>query len=964
TQFGGFVARYVGDGILVYFGWPRASEADAEQALRGALAAAQAVAATPIHGNSLSVRIGIATGLVVVGERLEAGEGQEQTATGETPNRAARLQALAEAGGIVIDAATRRSVGELFDVRAMGQVGLKGFPEPIEAFEVQGEQITENRFDSLRAGELTGLVGRQEELDILLRRWRQAREGQGRVVLICGEPGIGKSRLLAELVDRLSGEAIRVLRLFCWPHTTHTPLFPIIRQVELDARLARDKPPAERSAKLRSRLEAVDTTPEDIALITALLHLPCDHLPSLNLSPQRRKERTFAALLRRVECMSVARPLVIVFEDVHWADPSTREMLDDLIRRVSDLRILLVLTFRPEFVAPWAGHAGVTSMTLSRLERAEAVTLAQQLATRLDLPGELLDQIATKSDGVPLFIEELTKAVIEAAPQVVSQVSVPATLQASLIARLDRMPPARQVAQIGSVFGRQFPRALLGRVADMPPAILEEGLDQLVAAGLLFRRGEGTSALYLFKHALVQEAAYDTLLRSRRAGLHAAIASALEGDAEIASSRPALLAHHFAQAGDVEKASLYFLRAGEQSAAASAMNEADAHLRRGLALAADVAGAGTRSRRRAELTLALGNVRLALQGIGSPAHKATFAEAAALCRTLAPEDPAAERLLARALFGHWSYELQVGELARALEVGQEFHAAGRNSPEPEMRAAASGYAVSYMFLGRLEEAVSAFAPAIADAGIRNHTPAAMDFGFDPTCHLYAQCARSLVLRGYADQARVHLQFAIDRAHRLQHLPTQALTMMIACTTAWNLRDFAALRAWCGELVQLASEQHYGLFHARGLSYAGWIRSADGAHEDGLAMLDQALRDFGSMRLLLSAPHTRAMRSDVFARMRRIDCADADLDDALAICARTGETWPEAELRRRKGALRCDAPSAAEACFRRALTVARSQGARLLELRAAVSLARLWQQQGMKYAARDMLAPVHAGFTEG
>ncbi|HEY8289140.1 MAG TPA: AAA family ATPase, partial [Acetobacteraceae bacterium] len=744
ARFGGFVARYLGDGVLVYFGWPRASEADPEQALRAALATAEAVAAKPTHGEALRVRIGIATGLVVVGDKVDAGEAQEQTAIGETPNRAAQLQGLAKPGGIIIDGVTRRLVAGLFEVHAMGRTTLKGLTEPIEVFELRGEHADASRFEALRAAKLTPLIGRQEELDLLLRRWRRARDGLGRVILLAGEPGIGKSRLLAELNERLSGERFRRLRLFCSPHTTHVPLYPMIRHIEFDAGFTRDNSSTERAAKLRARLESVDATAEDIALITALLRLPGDGLPSLNLSPQRRKERTFAALLRRVERMSTARPLLIIFEDMHWADPTTRELIDDLIQRLNDLRVLLVITFRPEFAAPWVGHAGVTSIMLSRLERSESAILAEQFAMRHVLRKPLLDQIVEQSDGVPLFIEELTKAMVEAAPEstaLTPQVAVPATLQASLLARLDRMPAARQVAQIGSVFGRGFPRVLLGAVADLPAETLDEGLNQLVAAGLLFRRGEGNEADYVFKHALVQDAAYDSLLRARRAALHGAIGALMEGDPETAASRPVLLGHHFALAGNVKQASFYFLRAGEQSVATSAMTEAEAHVTRGLALAAEIASPADRNRRKAELTLTLGNVRMAVQGIGSPGHRAIFAEAAELCRTLDPQDTTSARLLARVLFGQWTYELQAGNLTRALEIGQDLYAAGGRSRDPELRAAASGHAIGYTFLGRLEDGIAAFAPAIADTGIREHAVPMLDFGFDPTCHLYAQYAR-------------------------------------------------------------------------------------------------------------------------------------------------------------------------------------------------------------------------------
>jgi class 3 adenylate cyclase len=686
VRFDGFIAKYMGDGVLVYFGWPRAGEADAEQAVRAALAIVETVSAAPIKGEALRVRIGIATGLTVVGERIGAGEAAEYTVVGETPNRAARLQSLTGPGGIVIDSATRSLVGDLFEVSALAAVSLKGLPGSVQAFEVRAERAVQSRFEALHGTRLTPLIGREEELELLLRRWTQARNGQGRVVLISGEPGIGKSRLLAAFEDHLQSETLTRLRYFCSPHHQGTPLYPVIGQLQFAAGFARDASVADRLGKLRQLLARTGSTEEDLALLAALLMLPADGLPVVNLSPQRRKERTFEALIRQVERLSEERPLLMLFEDIHWADPSTREILDDLIQRLEALRVLLVITFRPDFRAPWTGHAGVTLMNLSRLARVDSTSLALHFTTQPVLPRALLERIVTQSDGVPLFIEELTKAVMESASQAIleaSPIAVPATLQASLLARLDRMPDAKQVAQVGAVIGRDFSHTMISLVWKLPDAVLNGGLDQLVASGLAFRRGEPPEAVYTFKHALVQDVAYDSLLRATRVAFHASIGAVLERDAEIVDTRPALLGHHFAQAGGLEKAVHYFLRAARRSVIGSGMAEAEAHLTRGLTLAAEMTNQSDRDLSRAELMLALASVKMAVQGYGSPEHGTAVSEAVRLCRLLNPEQADATKLLARALFGDWTYELHTGNVPMSRDIAEEFLALGRNHSDPE-----------------------------------------------------------------------------------------------------------------------------------------------------------------------------------------------------------------------------------------------------------------------------------------
>ena len=826
AHFGGFVAKYMGDGVLVYFGFPQARENAAEQAVRVGLALVGVVPRLQ-QSEPLRVRIGIATGEVVVGDLITSGEGQERGVVGETPNLAARLQALAEPDAVVIAPQTRQLLGDLFEYRDLGAVEVKGFPKPIHASEVVSESSIESRFEALHGAKPTPLVGREEECDLLQRHWQRAKEGEGRVVLLSGEPGIGKSRLIVALQERIEKEPHTRLRYFCSLHHQDSALHPTIAQLGRAAGFERDDTPERRLDKLATLLGA--TSPEDGSLLAELLSLPTEgRFPPLQLTPQRKKAKTFEALVGQLESLARQGPVLMLYEDVHWIDPSSRELLDLVIERLSRLPVLLVVTFRPEFQPPWTGQAHVTSLVLNRLDRHEGAALVHRVVGDGELPSNIVEEIIERTDGVPLFVEELTKAVLEggSAGIVLSRaaataLNVPATLHASLMARLDRFwSVAKEVAQVGAVLGREFSHELLVAVAQRNAAELDAALDQLVGAGIAFRRGVSPLATYLFKHALVQDAAYGTLLRGKRQELHRRAAEALEQKwPEIVEAQPELLAQHSAQAGLVEQAIAYYTRAGQRAFARSAMAEAAAQLRKGLELLPNLPDDASRLQRELELQLVLGGVQISTQGYAGSAVAQTFRRARVLCEQL--DRPPQ---IVFVVYGQFVHHLLKGPLSVAKELATELLHCGEETGNAAVAFVGQGsIGCTFFQLGEflasrahLEEVLTRF-----DANDRPFIMALAAQDLKTAQLIYLSFG--LLCLGYLDQARVRADEAVEEARMLGHPLTLAQTLAMALCVDWGTRFVEKGLPRAATLIALSEEHGFSL-----LSRVGHLLARIGA----------------------------------------------------------------------------------------------------------------------------------------
>jgi class 3 adenylate cyclase/predicted ATPase len=976
-RFDGFVAKYMGDGVLVYFGYPRAHEDDAERAVRAGLAVVEAVRAIGA-ADPLEVRVGIATGLVVVGDLVGEGPSQEQAVVGETPNLAARLQALAEPGSVVIASATRRLLGNVFRVQALGPHEVKGLSEPVEAWAVEGTAVAEGRFEAVRSGRLTGFVGREQELGLLIERWNLAQDGEGQVVLLSGEPGIGKSRILSELRGRLEAQHALSLRLQCSPYFVNSAFYPIIDNFERALRFARDDTAEEKLDKLEALVGGQYGRPrEDVRFIAAMLSIPCEaRYGAVAMTPQKFKDETLRALIDSTEAIARRQPTVELFEDIHWADPTTLEVMDLLIHRVRNIPLLVVVTHRPEFASRWSHYGHVTALTLAKLTRPQTAAMVTRLAGGKALPVDLFDQILGKTDGVPLFVEELTNSILESADLRdagdrweyagrAGSLAIPLTLRDSLMARLDRFTPVKEIAQIGSAIGREFSYGLIAAVAPHSGPALDQALAQLTQSGLAFQQGTPPDAVYSFKHALVQDAAYDSLLRRRRQELHGRIARVIEERwPQIEATEPELLAYHYTEAKQPEKAIPLWQQAGGLALKRLALVEAIAHLNKGLELVISLPPSPERDSREVDLRILLGTALVGLKGWAVQEVWDSLHPALALATSLRRSDA-----LLAILFGLWHYVLCVGRVPEALRWVAQISDAAEAYRDANLAVLGHEAAMgSYYWLGdpiRVREHTDRVLSLYSEEQHGQLSIIHLDLKTTSLCFK----AHSTWMLGYPEQAVKGIKAAYDHARGVG----RPIDLGWALTVGALLFDY--LREHERHLNCAAEAERLGRDHSLPFLteclvpvWSGIALIHKGQAAEGIALLEKGLAFWEESGGRVVVPHMRSVLAEGVAQLGNLDGALHLIDEVIAEIERPEreERQYYAEALRIKGgllSLKGD-PGGAERAYLASLDWARQQQAKSWELRTATSYAQLLRDRGRRGEAHALLAPLYGWFTEG
>jgi class 3 adenylate cyclase/predicted ATPase len=974
-RYGGEVARYFGDGVMAFFGWPYAHEDDAARTVHAALEIVSGVTkiSEPV---TLACRVGVCSGPVVVGEIGNSTNSWSMDAVGETPNIAARLQTLAAINTVLISESTRRLVSAVFDLQDLGLQELKGVTEPVHVYRALAAKSAGSRFEAAHSGSLTPLIGRSSELSLMLDRWKKVKESDGQVILLSGIPGVGKSRLLHELKSHIQHEPHILLHHQCSPYHSQSAFFPVIEQIEKAAQLTARETDEDKIAKLKAYLPRLTNNSVDpVLLIANLLSISTDNRHELSeLTPQQIKNRTISTLVDILLAFSLQRPTVCIFEDVHWLDPSTLELLELIISRINHARMLLIVSFRPEFRPPWIAHANITIHSLTRLSQSEVRTLIRDLLKGRAISEELVDQIVDKTDGVPLFIEELTSSMLSAPLQTQptsgrtaqpALLRVPETLSDALMERLDRVAPSRRVVQIAAVIGREFSYDLLAAASRLNEEDMVSVLSLLEQADIIYRVGISPSVRFAFKHVLLRDAIYDSLLRSKRQQVHADVAAILEHDfPELVENRPEILAYHFQEAGNHQRAIRCWFESGKRALAHSANVEAIANFRKALELVTALPDTSERTKQEIDIQLSLGIPLIAVRGYASAETREAFSRARTLCLRLGdiPE-------YFQALFGLWGNCWMSGKNDEALRMADEFLSRSRASSDPVLSIVAHRVMGSTLLtIGDFRSSANHFDETIRLSAGKGKEPLYNLYMVEPRAASLLLLSWDLWFLGYPDQSLARVSEALALAQELGQQYTVAFAHYMTSVVHLLRGDAARALESAEKSFEVSQEQRFSLYailsrisRARAVGELGRLGEAraeitlgiDEARRNGvgfmLSMRDSWLADI----------HTKA--GDNETALTIVERALANIGDV------TGRAW-EAELHRQRAqillALDPSKVREAESHLKKSIEVARGQSAKSLELRAATSLAELWRTQGRPDEARALLEPICSWFDEG
>jgi class 3 adenylate cyclase/tetratricopeptide (TPR) repeat protein len=976
ARYDGFVAKFMGDGILAYFGFPRAHEDDAERAVRAGLEIACVVGMleTPAR-EKLSVRIGIATGLVVVGDLVGHGTAQEQAVVGDTPNLAARLQALAEPDSVVVSAATRRLLGDRFTLRDLGRHTVKGLAEPVEAWIAEGVSSSESRFEAAHRARLPGFVGREAESVLLRERQRRAWQGEGQIALISGEAGIGKSCFCRWLTEQVADEPHTGLRYQCSPFHRDSALHPFVQQLERAAQIAPNESPERKLDKLEAILGLAAARTQEIApLIASLLSIPLGaRYPPLGLSPALQRRQTLAALLDQMEGLARQNPVLMLFEDAHWADATSLELLNLAIERIRRLPVLLLITFRPEFEAPWKGLPDVATAALGRLDRNQSEMLVERVTGGRQLPAEVMAQIVAKTDGVPLFVEELTKNVLESGLLIedgecyrldgpLPPLAIPSTLQDSLMARLDRLGTAKEIAQIGAAIGREFKYALLNAVVGRDEVSLQAALTQLVDAELLFRAGAPPDARYSFKHALVQDTAYESLLKSRRQVLHRRIAVTLEERfPALAEAEPEVMAHHFSRAGLADQACLYYERAGDRAAARSAYAEAVAHFDAALSEARQLPPGEVRNRRELAVLLKYGPAILVYKGVQGPEVEQVYQRAYDIAEV--SDD---EHGLFKALWGLWFSANMSRRTGTARDRAEQLVALGRRSQNEALFLEAIHCRWSTAFFrGDIARLLADGREGIKHYDIERHSRLGAEFGgHDPGVCAYTVLGLGLAQFGSPREAKDNIDRGVALGETLKNPSSLTFACMNAMTAYQIIGDRGAVSRLAQRMMDVADKFNLPPQRSIATFMSGWISACGDDLAGGLQVMESEFPRVSIMGPL--PPFYAGLLASVRLEAGQVARALEPLDMILPTIKEPGVGFflPEIHRLRAECLLRLDPSNFDEAMreFELAIATAKQQQARVFWLRAAISLSRAWAAKGSQQKGTAQLREAVGAFS--